>query len=182
MTFDLDPDKDLFEANPSLKNFREFKPFKERQEILRWIFFMYDYDTPYRRIPLEQRKVDVGLNVGFETRKTKSGFIFKPEYKKVIKGEDPEVVTATEKFKEFQFDDDRDLLQVYDEQIAKIKAIVREADHKANDMTKINKMLVEDIPKIRKSKKDLMEMLDIRKEDIIEDDEEVSALEKQLAQ
>lgn len=178
MIFNCDKELDLFEANPSLNSFQEFRAFKDDQDTLRWLFLTYDYDTPYRRIPIEQRKTTVGISVGLKTRRTKSSMILDRSCKDIVELTRKGLKEAFDRFMTFQFDEDKDLLMVYDEQINKIKNMVRGAMDKATDMQKVNKMLIEEVPKIREAKKTLMEMLGIRKEDL--KDSTKTALEEAL--
>jgi hypothetical protein len=98
--------KKLYEDNPEILGIAEFDKVDDR--LLKWIFFVYDYESPYRKIPFDQRKDLVADKYLFsETKGTK----FDKLCKEALVGKYPPVQKAIAAFKEMQYDDDRETLE-----------------------------------------------------------------------
>lgn len=157
MLFIVDKDKDFFKLNPEAKAVPEFKDLEP--EAMDFICLVYDYKSPYRQMPYEKRCNTVVNDIGLE--KTPTGRPSKLENDlREIRRED--IKKAIDKYAEMQYDDDRDTLRAYDQQIKNIKHLMTTAT-KPNDMDKAVK-LAKEIPNLRKSKKELEELLDMRDE------------------
>ena len=98
-------EKPLEKENPELLVIPEFE--KVQDKVLKWIFLVYDYEGPYRKLPIKQRReLAADKHLFSETKGRK----FDKWVEEMLLGNVPEVNNAIAMFKELQYDDDRETL------------------------------------------------------------------------
>lgn len=164
--------KPLYKDNPEILGISEFDSVDDR--LLKWIFFVYDYESPYRKIPFEQRKELIADKYLFSESK---GTKFDKLCKEALKGQYPPVQKAIAAFKEMQYDDDRETLEsvklaIRDlrEMLGKPASNFKEAKDKADLGSKIRQLAEE--------KKMLEQLFELRGSD--DDGDDVARQESEL--
>lgn len=125
MLFKLHHDKSPFELNPGLKAMKEFAYLSDRQFTA--IALFTDYESPLRKLPELKRKEQAAIIAGWPMegkRLDKNGRNF-------VDGKVPSVEIAIRKYREIQFDKDKETLAGIDRQIHEIMEIVKEDKIKA---------------------------------------------------
>jgi hypothetical protein len=175
MLFNVDLDKPVRETNPEIDTIREFKDIPDRS--LKYVFLVYDYKSPYRELPMQQRKEKVALMVGFKMETGRK--MFDKNAREVLKEKNYAVERARKAFTELIYDQDRDTYQAIDDLINNTKDYIRKTSNIASEMDKKIKMAKE-LPALASTKAQLAQILDISdKIELDEEDEEsqVSTLE-----
>jgi hypothetical protein len=161
-------DNNLFKDNPELLSIPEFKPFQGKEKVLKWVFFVYDYVSPYRRLPINKRKELVANKLLYsENKRTK----FDRYVDEVLAGGIGEVQQAIGAFKEIQYDEDRETMDALDEAVRDIKYQLRSPSASLTQAANKSK-LVKALREMEEERKKLREIFDFR-EEYEEDDEEV---------
>lgn len=130
MLFKLHYEKSPFELNDGLKAIREFAILTDRQFTA--VALYTDYDSPLRKLPDLQRKEQAAIIAGYPMegkRVDKNGRNF-------VDGKVGSMERAIKKYKEIQYDRDRETLAGIDRQIHEIMEIVKEDKNQA--ATKVN--------------------------------------------
>ena len=130
MLFKLHYEKSPFELNDGLKAIREFAALTDRQFTA--VALYTDYDSPIRKLPDLQRKEQAAIIAGYPMegkRVDKNGRNF-------VDGKVGSMEKAIKKYKEIQYDRDRETLAGIDRQIHEIMEIVKEDKNQA--ATKVN--------------------------------------------
>jgi len=167
--------KPLLKENPELEAVPEFAACSERE--LRYIFLVYDYDSPYRNMEFQRRKKECAINAGFKmetpTKLDKNG-------RNTINGNIPKVEKAIRKFMELQFDSDKADLAAYDAQLAQFREYFHKNDKSTAELQKAAMMMVK-YKELVKARKELQEVLGLRQDEAndTEDNlEDLSTLDK----
>lgn len=161
-------DKDIFEDNPSLMAFEEFAKCTSRQ--LKYVFLTYDYDTPLKKLPIDQRKEQAALRAGY-LREKKTGR-FDKNARTALSGGSKNIEAARKAFMEIQYDEDQDLYDALREEINQIKEFLRKKD-KTLAERKMSLTYTKDIVDLSERKKKLKEILEIRKDEDSSNEEEI---------
>ena len=125
MLFKLHYEKSPFELNDGLKAIREFASLSDRQFTA--VALYADYASPLRKLPEQQRREQAAIIAGWPMegrRLDKNGRNF-------VLGKVKSIETAISKYKEIQYDKDRETLAGIDRQIHEIMEIVKEDKIKA---------------------------------------------------
>lgn len=133
MLFKLHYDKSPFELNDGLKSISEFANLTDRQFTAVCLFT--DYDSPLRKLPEIQRREQAAIIAGYPLegkRLDKNGRNF-------VDGKVGSVEKAIKKYKEIQYDRDRETLAGIDRQIHEIMEIVKEDKIKAATKITVSK-------------------------------------------
>lgn len=120
MLFKLHYEKSPFELNDGLKAISEFANLTDRQFTA--VALYADYESPLRKLPDLPRKEQAAIIAGYPLegkRLDKNGRNF-------VDGKVASVEKAIKKYKEIQYDKDRETLAGIDRQIYEIMAIVKE--------------------------------------------------------
>jgi hypothetical protein len=148
-------DNNLFKDNPELLSIPEFKPFQGKEKVLKWVFFVYDYVSPYRRLPINKRKELVANKLLYsENKRTK----FDRYVDEVLAGGIGEVQQAIG-------------MDALDEAVRDIKYQLRSPSASLTQAANKSK-LVKALREMEEERKKLREIFDFR-EEYEEDDEEV---------
>lgn len=174
MIFKVDKGKDFFEENPEAKAFEFLSQCSSREA--KWICLTFDYFTPLRSIPMEQRK-DVAAKM--------SGFLVERETgrldrnaRNVITGKLEKVNLAIKEFLEIQYDDDQEMLLAYKEQIAQALELMKKKNKSEREWGMCDK-IVKSLPLLLSAKKELEKTLGLREEksDAVSENEPLSTLD-----
>jgi hypothetical protein len=154
----------LFKDNPELSTIKEFASIPDK--ILKWVFLVYDYEGPYRKLPLKERREFAAKKHLF----TESGRTKMDKYvKEMLETGIPEVNHAIATFKEIQYDEDRETLNALDEAIRDLRSVLRRPAENFKDA----KAKADLAPKMRmmaEERKKLAEIFEFRDE--LQDDED----------
>lgn len=133
MLFKLHYEKSPFDLNDGLKAIREFAALTDRQFTA--VALYTDYDSPIRKLPDLQRKEQAAIIAGYPLegkRVDKNGRNF-------VDGKVGSMEKAIKKYKEIQYDRDRETLAGMDRQIHEIMEIVKEDKIKAATKVSVSK-------------------------------------------
>ncbi len=166
MLFKIIAGKDIFDLNPGLKAFEEFNVIDNQQMTAVALFA--DYDSPLRTKPEKERRELAAKIAGYPMegkRLNKNGRTF-------VAGETPRLEKAIEKYREIQFDEQKALLEAYDQQIQGIiKLMTMDKMEAAKDNPKLAMDLEEkaaklstQLPDIKEAKKKIQDLMNIDRE------------------
>lgn len=149
----------LFEDNPGLKSNEVFSECTERE--LRYIFLLYDIESPYIKMGFEDRKEKAALQAGY--RKETGGKRFDKNARHVLDGKSRRVNAAIQEFKSIQRSANTNFavlaaLQAHIDR--NIKFLEDSDDVSVTDMVKLNKMAV-DLEGLIQTKVNIERILDI---------------------
>ena len=160
MIFKVDKNKDFFELNPSVMSFEKLPKCSSRE--LKWICLTYDYTTPLRNLPMEQRKEVAAKMVGFRTEGD-TGRLDK-NARNTITGKLEKVNEAISEFMEIQYDQENELLSAYKEQISQAIELMKKKNKTEKEWGIADKA-VKSLPLLLSAKKELEKTLGMREED-----------------
>lgn len=165
--------KDIRETNDDIDSIAAFAQCSNRE--LKFVFLAYDFDTPFRQLSFENRRMKAALESGYRMEKTRDY----PDKttRKLLNGGYPKVESAIEAFKGLRRDVDRETLDSYNTQLEQFVEYSKQPKESHKDWEvamKINKGIFE-LLKLRKA---IVELLDLRadfKEEIVGKVEEKAA-------
>lgn len=174
MIFKIEKGKTVLESNPEIQNFPNMGRCSDRN--LRWLFFVYDYETPLRKLPIEERKEKAADLVGFKREPTGR---FDKNARNVIQFKIEGLSDALAEFNSIQYDQEKDLIKGYETQIDDAIQLMKKQNKSDKDwanLIKINK----ELPSIIKTKKELELQVGYRTEETTTEetgDQPLSALD-----
>lgn len=175
MLFNVDFDKPVRDVNPEIDTIKDFKDIPDRS--LKYVFLVYDYKSPYRELPIKQRKEKVAMAVGYRMEKGRN--VFDKNAREVLNEKNYSVERARKAFQELIYDQDRDTYQSIDDLINNTKEFIRIKSIQAGELEKKIKMAKE-LPLLASTKKQLAQILEISDKIELEEEEEgmkISTLE-----
>lgn len=163
--------RDIREDNSNIDAIPEFEVCTSRE--LKYVFLVYDYDTPLYQLGMEERKMRAAEMAGYHVegggkRLDKTG-------RNLLNGKYPHVEAAVKRFKQIRRDLDREVLESYDTQLEQFiqKAAEPKTDNRDWDLAlKINK----ELPKLLEQRRALLDLLNLRGE--FKEEEENTAEDK----
>jgi len=125
---------DIFKDNPELMSIPEYAACSSRD--LKYVFYCYDYKSPLRQLPIEDRKRKAVVMAGFkmETRSDLTRPIPDRNARKIIADGIPKVRKAIEMFKDSQYDEDLETYLAVKEQIRQYKDFLNKQDKDAREL------------------------------------------------
>lgn len=150
-------DKPLFDENPGLMAIPEFVDKPER--LLRYIFLVYDFESPYRKIPFEMRKEKCAVIAGYKYEK--DGKRLDKNGREVISGSNPLVSGLVKVFMELQGDPDKELLVAYRDMLQDMKELMRKKN-KTEKETGLVLKISKDLPDLIRKQKELEDLIESR--------------------
>lgn len=133
MLFKLQYEQSPFSLNDGLKAIKEFVCLSDRQFTA--VALYADYESPIRKLPDVQRREQAAIIAGYQMegkRLDKNGRNF-------VDGKVRTIESAIRKYREIQFDKDKETLAGIDRQIHEIMEIVKEDKIKAASRVVISK-------------------------------------------
>jgi hypothetical protein len=167
MIFKISKDKDFFDENPSALWIKEFKDCSS--EEMKYVVLCYSYDSPFRTLPSEQKKIKSLDAIGIS--RMASGK-FPKEYVDIMENKIQRVRNAILKLRDITRDEDKETLEAYDEQLDQFRALMRKRDKSDKEMDQAMKISKE-FPSFLENRQRVKEILDIR------DDSSQQGLEQQ---
>lgn len=174
MIFKVEKGKDFFEINPEVKSLEKMPECTSRD--LSWICLTFDYQTPLRNIPMDQRKEVAAKMVGFRVEKDTDRL--DKNARNVINGKIPRVNEAVDEFMKIQYDEEQELLIGYKEQISQAIDLMKKKN-KSEKEWGLSDKAVKMLPTLLSAKKELEKQLGMREErgDSDSDNEPLSTLD-----
>ena len=174
--------KDIRETNDNIDAIAAFAVCTSRE--LKYVFLTYDFDTPFRQLNFEDRRLKAALEAGYRMEKTRDY----PDKttRKVLNGGYPKVEDAIMAFKGLRRDVDRETLDSYNTQLEQFIEYSKQPKESHKDWEvamKINKGIFE----LLKLRNEIIETWDLRadfneelvgKVESAEAPKEISALSK----
>jgi len=154
------------ESNPGIEAIEEFNDISDRN--LRYIFLVYDYDSPFKQLPIDERKKKVALHVGFKTEKGRT--MLDKNARDIMNDKVEYIQKETKKFKELLFDQDRETFISISELIVNISNFIRVPSKDAGELEKKAKM-AQQLTSLTQTRQQLAQILGIRSETIDGQDE-----------
>ena len=146
---------DFFKDNPEFKSIPEFTACTSR--MMKYVAYMYDYDSVMRRLPLTERK-DKSLHyAGFSKEKARPT-VWDRHARVIINDELPQVLEAAAVYKSIQFNRDRAALDAYDEQLDDYISLMRSKDKSPKEMDQAIK-ISEKLPEFMAKRSELRKIL-----------------------
>jgi hypothetical protein len=140
---------DFFEDNPSAKAVEAFVVCSSRE--MKYICLVYDYESPYRKLPLNERKLKAVYESEF---RMETGGKRPDKYaREMMSGKITKVQHAIKAFMALQPDKEKELAKALDSQLEEIQKEWR-----------IAVQLLEKMPKILKDRKEVLDILQLREE------------------
>ena len=160
MIIKIEKEIPIKESNPEISNFTKLSVCSDRE--LRWIFFVYDYDSPLRKLPNDLKKEKAADLAGF--LREKGSARLDKNARNTLSGKIQHVNDAIDEFMELQYDQEKDLILAYDTQLADARDLMKKKDKSDKDwaiLVKLNK----ELPGMMKTKKDLEMVVGYRMEE-----------------
>ena len=164
MLYKIEHDKSIIDTNPELKSIKEFDNCTDRQ--LKWVFLTYDYKTPYKGMKFEERKLKVAMDVGYKYEKGERRL--DKNARNLLNGNTGTVQAAIKQFMEMQWDEDRETLNAYDQQLEELRSFLKEKD-KNHAAIKTAISVMKELVGLQKLRRDLMESLGLQADITIEE-------------
>ena len=98
MIYKIEKGKTVFESNPGLDSNERFSKCTDRE--LRYIFWLYDIESPYIKMRFKDRQIKAALEAGY--RKEGDGKRFDKNARAVLSGTIPKIENAIEEFLSIQ--------------------------------------------------------------------------------
>jgi len=165
MLFRVDLTKSMFDINPGMKIIPEFVDVPDRN--LKYICLVFDYESPYKKLPLKERKEKVAFRVGFKMEKGRR--ILDKNARDIMLCKNGKVERATKAFKELIYDSDRETYESLDQLIANIRDIIKVPSKSVQEMDK-KATMAQKLPSLSQTKKQLAQILDVQ--DYLEEDDD----------
>ena len=175
MLFRVDFDKPILETNPDMGIIPEFKDVPDRN--LKYMCLVYDYESPYKNLPMKERKEKVAFRVGFKMEKGRK--VLDKNARDIMNGNNPRLEKAIKAFKELIYDSDRETYESIDQLISNIRDFIKIPSKSAQEMDKKANM-AQKLPSLSQTKKQLAQILEIQDKVVDEEEEvveEISTLE-----
>jgi len=156
--------------NEELSHIPELKDLSNR--TLKYIMYMYDYDSPYRNIPLDKRKDRVLALCGFKKETDGSRWDRNARDVRDEKG----LADPIKVFVEVQDNIEKQLVASYDLQLTEFMDLFKKKDKSDKDREMALKVMKE-LPSFVAKRKELMEIIGQRTQEVLVEKKE-STLEK----
>lgn len=110
MLFKVHYAKDFFELNPEAYAIEEFAERTSQQMIA--VALIADYESPFRTLPEKERREKAAKAAGYKLEK--DGKRLDINGRNVVDKKVPTIEKAIEKYREIQYDQQKDMLEAYD--------------------------------------------------------------------
>src|SRR6478736_5537660 len=165
MLFQIEPNKDVFKTNPEALIYEEFKNMTPK--MFRCLILFADYKSPLRQKPKDTRFHLAALQAGYKVDSHHHIQIEK-RAREVFDGDNQYWNAGYAKYMELQHDEDRESLDMTNAQIENIRTILKtpvaEDDEKAEAKLLSRNKLVNSLPELLATKRQISRILDIEVE------------------
>lgn len=149
--------KDIREDNDNIDAIEAFVTCTSRE--LKYVFLTYDFGTPFKQQAFKDRRFKAAIEAGYKMEQTRDY----PDKttRKLLNKAFPHVEAAIVAFKGIRRDIDREALESYDIQLEEMNAFLQREKITDKDWD-IAIKIVDKMPKFLKTRKDLIDLLDLR--------------------
>lgn len=161
MLYKIESSKPLRETNGNIDANPIFAKYNDR--VLRYVFLMFDYDSPYRRMPMEARKHHVLNACSVVDEKSKEDF---------FKSNEGHVHILKKEFTKLQFDVERESLLSCREQMMEWNELLSKKDKSDREQVLAHKVF-KDLPDFMERLKKIEEIVGER--EVYNDAEDVES-------
>ncbi len=154
------------EDNPEVDAVPEFVKCSDKE--LRYVFLVYDYESPLRKMEKTALKEKAATMSGYKLEK--GGARFDKNARTVLSGKNTKVETAIKVFLSLQRNFDKEVLLSYESELEQF--VARSKEPKTTDSAwRISLLIAKELPMLLKNRKELLELLEMRN-DVIGDNQE----------
>lgn len=169
-------DNPVLEDNPELINIPELAKLTDKQ--LRYIFFVDWYKSPYRLLPIDDRKYKAVLRAGYKLES--DGKRLDMNARNMVDSKVQNVEIGRSVFKSLQYDLEREVKETLDLQIQEILRFMRSPGKSTAELDKAVKWTA-NLGAILENRKKIIEILNLRDGDSVIaveeiDEEEIDSL------
>lgn len=157
-------EKPLFEENPGLNSVPDFVGKSER--MLRYVFLVYDYESPYRKMPIEYRKHKCVILAGYKLEP--DGTRLDKNARDIVGGTNPTIAQLIRVFMELQGNPEKEVLAAYDAQIHEWKELMSKKNKSDKERDHVFKVMKE-LPVFMEKRKQLIELMGESAKDLPEE-------------
>lgn len=150
MIFKVVHGKKIRDVNESIDAIPEFQGCSDK--VMKYIILMYDYFSPYSRLPFEQRKEQVLISLEYVNKST-VGTFFSRHKTNLSKG--------TAKYIEIQYDEDMESLIAMKSQMSEWREVLKKKNKTEKEADRAVKIF-KDMPSHAKKIKELEEIVGYR--------------------
>ena len=166
MLYQITKSRPVNESAPGLLLIPEFEALfydgRVGDKWMRFVMLVADYDSPLKQHPERKRREMALLAVGFTTEETKHTTL-DSKARAIRDGKNEKIEAALKKYKEIQFNEDKETLMVINTQIESIKRAVMEPTTDAT-ILKARNALLDGLPDLIEVKKKIARMSNITEE------------------
>lgn len=167
MIFVIEPSKSVFETNPPLKMTEHLSKLSNKE--VKWIALVYDYDSPLSQMPTNIRKIKAGIMTGWEMV---NGLPDKP-LQTIMDGGNDKVNLAIEEYKTLQFDENKEALIAFNDQLRQYRTFLKQPEKKASEL-KLALEIQQKLPVLLRARDEIVKIVGMRAN---EDDFNISNVE-----
>ena len=151
--------ENIFADNPELSMFQHLRELTSSQ--LKWVALVYDYESPISQMPLPVRQIKAGhlANLAFDENGEPTGVL-----KDAIAGKHEKIGNAIREYREIQFDEDKETLIAYNEQLKEFREFMRKKDKKAGEV-RLALQLQKEMPTLLRMRREIANIVGLRAED-----------------
>ena len=174
MRFILNPDRNVFSDNPTLKMTEHLSKLTNKE--VKWIALVYDYESPLAQMPLNLRKIKAAQMTGWNIESN----IPLGDTKLMIDGKNARINKAVAEYKSIQFDENQESLLAFNEQLKEYRAFLKQKQKKPSEL-KIAMALQKEMPALLKARDEIAKLVGLRAHDEefeITDIENISTMDK----
>jgi len=178
MQYKIVAGKSIFDTEPGLKAIKAFAQCTDKE--LKFLFLAYDYETPFRKLPKDQRLKQAAVEAGYSYE---SGTAYlRKDGRDAISFKSKLLRDARDYFMdEIQAVDlDREMLDAYNEQIGQHNEFLRRRDKKPSEI-KLAMEVQQKLPDIVEKRNKLAELVGFKNEfaaEIEREKKQMSTLDK----
>lgn len=166
MIFKIEHGKAVKKTNPDLSSIEEFEALNDQG--LRYVFLMYDYESPYSRMPFNARKKEVLEACGLGKKNSANSFF------KRSKGKLEEAIKV---FKTLQYSPEFETLEAMKLQVEQWNELLAKPDKTDKEMA-LSAKVFDSMPEYSKRIKEQEELVGHRESSESSEEAEMTTLEK----
>lgn len=155
----------MYEFAPGLRLIPEFDVLDRSRlddRLMRFVMLVADYDSPLKQHPEKKRRELAILSSGGKVQ-DHNHTALDMRSRQIVEGRDSDVEAAIKKYREIQYNEDREMLIVVNSQIDSIKTMILEKTFDVDELKKRNALLLT-LPELVETKKKLAKMANMEEE------------------
>ena len=159
----MQSEKDIRETNPGISAIPEFEGAHDK--VLKYVFLMHDYDSPFWGIPFRSRKYRVMRALGYNTEP--SANVFLNRHKEDLKKAEDYFIGMRKE------DMEKMVIQSFDEQLEEWSKLLSKKNKTSEQKAEVLKVMPQ-IKNLMAQREGLIEKVRNRYEDLVDDSSDVS--------